>query len=98
MTTETVILSQLSENKANPRKITERKLNLLIERLLVFPKMIKIRPIVVDDKMMALGGNMRIKALNVVAKMSFDDISKIIKKTKNYTQVTETEKQNLLNQ
>ena len=26
MTTETVILSQLSENKANPRKITERKL------------------------------------------------------------------------
>lgn len=31
MTTETVILSQLSENKANPRKITERKLNLLIE-------------------------------------------------------------------
>jgi hypothetical protein len=25
MTTETVILSQLSENKANPRKITEDK-------------------------------------------------------------------------
>lgn len=98
MTTETVILSQLSENKANPRKITERKLNLLIERLLVFPKMIKIRPIVVDDKMMALGGNMRIKALNVIASMSHDKIKCIVSETKNYKQLTETEKQNLLNQ
>lgn len=64
MKTEKVLLSQVKVNSANPRTITERKLALLVERLLSFPKMIEIRPVVVDEKMIALGGNMRLRAFS----------------------------------
>ena len=98
MKTETVKLSQVKVNAANPRTIREQKLNLLCERLLVFPKMIKLRPVVVDDKMVALGGNMRVTAFNRIAKMSFDQVAAIIGKTKNYQRLTQGEREQLLAQ
>ncbi len=96
MKTEKVKLSQVRVNQANPRSITERKLNLLVERLLVFPKMISIRPVVVDDKMVVLGGNMRVHALEEISKKSFSQISEIIGRTKNYQRLTQPEKEKLL--
>ncbi len=96
MKTEKVKLSQVKVNTNNPRTIREQKLNLLCERLLVFPKMITIRPVVVDDKMVVLGGNMRVNALNRIAKMSFEQIAQIIGKTKNYRRLTQGEKEHLL--
>ncbi len=96
MKTEKVKLSQVKVNSNNPRTIREQKLNLLVERLLVFPKMIAIRPVVVDDKMIVLGGNMRVNALNRIAKMSFEQIAQIIGKTKNYQRLTQGEKEQLL--
>lgn len=96
MKTEKVKLSQVKVNANNPRTIREQKLNLLVERLLVFPKMIAIRPVVVDDKMIVLGGNMRINALNRIAKMSFEQIAQIVGKTKNYQRLTAGEKEQLL--
>lgn len=96
MKTEKLKLSQVKVNVANPRTIKEAKLNLLCERLLVFPKMIAIRPVVIDDKMVVLGGNMRVNALNRIAKMSFEQIADIIGKTKNYQRLTNGEKEQLL--
>ncbi len=96
MKTEKVKLSQVKVNANNPRTIREQKLNQLCERLLVFPKMIAIRPIVVDDKMIVLGGNMRVNALNKIAKMSFEQIAQIIGKTKNYQRLTQAEREQLL--
>lgn len=96
MKTEKVRLSQVKVNQDNPRSITERKLNLLVERLLVFPKMISIRPVVVDDKMVVLGGNMRVHALEQIAKMSYTQIAEIIGRTKNYQRLTQPEKEQLL--
>ena len=96
MKTEKVALSQVRVNQNNPRTIREQKLNLLCERLLVFPKMISIRPVVVDDMMVVLGGNMRVNALNRIASMSFDEIAEIIGKTKNYQRLTDIEKEMLL--
>ncbi len=96
MKTEKVKLSQLKVNAANPRTIREQKLNLLVERLLVFPKMIAIRPVVVDDTMTVLGGNMRVNALNKIATLSFAEISEIIGRTKNYQRLTDIEKEQLL--
>lgn len=98
MRTEKVKLSQVRVNESNPRTIREQKLNLLVERLLVFPKMIQIRPVVVDDKMKVLGGNMRITALNKIAKMTFEQIATVIGKTKNYKRLTQAEKESLLKQ
>lgn len=98
MKTEKVKLSQVKVNAANPRTITERKLNLLVERLLAFPKMIGIRPVVVDNKMIALGGNMRLRAFQQIAKMSLDDIAQTLAKTKNFQQLSKPEQENLLKQ
>ncbi len=49
-------------NDSNPRHITTEKLEKLKKSIEQFPEMLKIRPIVVDDNMVALGGNMRLKA------------------------------------
>ncbi|MBQ2855562.1 MAG: hypothetical protein IJE78_00345 [Bacteroidaceae bacterium] len=76
MITETIKLTQVSQNEKNPRKITEGNLKKLINSILVFPKMLELRPIVIDDTMIPLGGNMRIKALTQIAAMDIDEISK----------------------
>lgn len=96
MKTKKVLLSQLKVNAANPRTITDRKLRLLVERLLAFPKMIEIRPVVVDEKMTALGGNMRLRAFSVIAHMTIEDIASTLAKTKNYQRLTKVEQENLL--
>ena len=96
MKTEKVLLSQVKVNSANPRTITERKLALLVERLLSFPKMIEIRPVVVDEKMIALGGNMRLRAFSRIAQMPLDDIVKTLAGTKNYQRLSKAEQEALL--
>lgn len=75
MKIEQVKLSQVKVNAENPRTITSDKFNKLINSLLVLPKMLELRPIVVDNKMSALGGNMRTNALNEIAKMSIEQIT-----------------------
>lgn len=96
MKTEKVLLTQLKVNTANPRTITERKLRLLVERLLAFPKMIEIRPVVVDEKMTALGGNMRLRAFTQISHMTLDDIATTLAKTKNYQRMKKAEQEQLL--
>lgn len=98
MKTEKMKLSQVKVNAANPRTITERKLALLVERLLAFPKMIGIRPVVVDNKMEALGGNMRLRAFQRIAGMSLDEIAQTLAKTKNFQRLSKAEQENLLKQ
>lgn len=96
MKSEQVLLSQVRVNKANPRTIKDHKLRLLMERLIVFPKMITLRPVVVDDVMVALGGNMRIKALNEITALSLNEIGAIAAKTKNFQRLTKAEQEALL--
>lgn len=69
METNLIKLSKVRVNDKNPRTITEDKLRRLIESILVFPKMLTIRPIVIDDKGVALGGNMRTRALKEIKKL-----------------------------
>ena len=64
-------LSQLSENVSNPRTITDTKLERLVESILVFPRMLSLRPIVVDENNVILGGNMRFRALSRISSMKF---------------------------
>lgn len=75
MKVEQVKLSQVKLNVDNPRTITKEKFCKLINSILVLPKMLELRPIVVDNKMCALGGNMRTEALRAIAKMGAADIS-----------------------
>ena len=69
-----VPLKKIKANQQNPRIISESKLKKLINSLLVFPKMMMLRPITVDDDMFVLGGNMRQTALGRIAQMTFDEL------------------------
>lgn len=96
MKTETVRLLQVKVNMHNPRTITERKMEQLVASLLVLPSMMELRPVVVDDKMTALGGNMRLQALGRIAKMSIEDIKALLSGNKDYQKKTEGERDALL--
>jgi len=56
-------ISNLKTNPNNPRFIKDNKFNKLVKSIKDFPKMLELRPIVVDEDFMVLGGNMRLKAL-----------------------------------
>ena len=53
----------IKETPRNPRFITDQKFKKLIKSIKEFPEMLEIRPIVVDETMTILGGNMRLKAI-----------------------------------
>ena len=64
--TDTIMLSDLKLNKSNPRNITQANLDKLKDSIENFKKMLDIRPIIVDEKMIVLGGNMRVQALRAL--------------------------------
>ena len=74
MKTEEIKLSQITENAWNPRTITEEKFKKLVKSILVFPRMLSLRPIVVDSQMNVLGGNMRLRALKHIVTMDKDTL------------------------
>lgn len=55
-------ISKVKNNPNNPRVIKDDKFEKLVRSIKEFPKMLEIRPIVVNDDMIVLGGNMRLKA------------------------------------
>lgn len=61
--TTTMPLAELVFNEDNPRQISSEKFASLQRSLETFPEMLQARPIVVDEKNVILGGNMRAKAM-----------------------------------
>tara|TARA_R110000787_G_scaffold132504_1_gene244716 strand:+ start:260 stop:847 length:588 start_codon:yes stop_codon:yes gene_type:complete len=55
-------INKLKPNQDNPRIIKDKKFKKLVKSILDFPEMLELRPIVVDENMTILGGNMRHKA------------------------------------
>jgi hypothetical protein len=62
MEIKNVKLSEIKSNPNNPRIIKDDKFSKLVKSIKEFPKMLEIRPIVVNSDMIVLGGNMRLKA------------------------------------
>ena len=62
MNTETISIKKLKPNPANPRTIRDDKFHKLVQSVKDFPQMLEIRPIVVNDQLEVLGGNMRLRA------------------------------------
>lgn len=92
MKTEQVKITQVKVNADNPRVITSEKFSKLINSILVLPKMLEIRPVVVDNVMKALGGNMRLQALKEIAKMSPDGLAQRLASLPEYQRKTEGER------
>lgn len=89
MKTEEIALSRITENEENPRTITTEKFQKLVKSILVFPRMLTLRPIVVDETFKVLGGNMRLKALRHITTMQDDGI---LAKLEEDTRLTEAER------
>lgn len=96
MQTKSVELSKVRLNGKNPRTITAPKFQKLINSLLSLPKMLEIRPIAVDAKGVALGGNMRFRALSEIAKMSEADLRKRLDTIRDVQKKTAKERTALL--
>jgi DNA modification methylase len=62
MKTQKVKITEVKSNPNNPRLIKDDKFAKLVRSIKEFPKMLEIRPIVVNADLIVLGGNMRLKA------------------------------------
>ena len=73
-------ISAIKRNPNNPRILKDDKFAKLTQSIKDFPQMLDIRPIVVNDDMIVLGGNMRLKAckeagLSEVPVIKVDDLT-----------------------
>lgn len=55
-------INKIKPNAVNPRYIKDHKFKKLVKSIKSFPEMLEKRPIIVDENMIVLGGNMRLKA------------------------------------
>jgi hypothetical protein len=62
MKIEKVAINLVKQNPNNPRVIKDDKFKKLVKSIQEFPEMLSIRPIVVNEDMITLGGNQRLKA------------------------------------
>ena len=58
-----VKLSTIKPNPNNPRIIKDEKFEKLVKSIKDFPKMMELRPMIINKDNIVLGGNMRLKAL-----------------------------------
>ncbi|MGA1046400.1 MAG: DNA modification methylase [Minisyncoccia bacterium] len=56
-------ISEIKPNDHNPRDITPEKFAKLVKSIKEFPEMLEVRPLVIDENNIVLGGNMRLRAL-----------------------------------
>lgn len=76
-------LSELKTNPNNPRIIKDENFIKLCDSIKEFPKMMELRPIIIDDDNTILGGNMRLRALQKLGYTEIDD--SWVKKASDFT-------------
>lgn len=97
MEKEKIKISEISLNEKNPRLIKDNDFYKLVNSLLVFPKMMSIRPVVIDSDNIALGGNMRTKALRFISKMTISEIKQRLSVQSKFINMAEAEQEGLIN-
>lgn len=66
-------LKDIKPNPNNPRVLRDDKFQKLKQSIQEFPKMLSLRPIVIDENNVVLGGNMRLRALQDLGFTDLDD-------------------------
>jgi hypothetical protein len=84
-------LKDIKPNPNNPRVLRDEKFAKLKQSIQEFPKMLSLRPIVIDENNVVLGGNMRLRALQDLGYTDIDDTC--VKYAKD---LTEEEKQRFI--
>ncbi len=88
-------IRKLSVNPENPRTASEFMEGKLIESILVFPKMLEVRPIVVNKENTVLGGNMRLAMLKRIVEMDNDEIEDYLFNQKKFRLMPNSGKEDL---
>lgn len=96
METKRLPLSELHPTEDNPRSITDKKFNQLIDSLLVLPKMLELRPIVHDGTGAALGGNMRLRALQAIAAFTPEQLTERLTDLRDFQRKSKAQQKSLL--
>lgn len=84
-------LKDIKPNPNNPRVLRDEKFQKLKQSIQEFPKMLSLRPIVIDENNVVLGGNMRLRALQDLGFTDLDDSC-----VKYANDLTEEEKQRFI--
>ena len=84
-------ISEIKINPNNPRILKDEKFKKLVKSIKEFPKMMKLRPIIIDNNNIVLGGNMRLKALQELKYKEIPD-----EWLKNADELTEDEKKRFI--
>ena len=66
-------LKDIKPNPNNPRVLRDDKFQKLKQSITEFPKMLSLRPMVIDENNVVLGGNMRLRALQELGFTDVDD-------------------------
>lgn len=93
---QTMSLYDIKANENNPRLITDENLDKLINSILIFPKMLDIRPLVLDQNNVILGGNMRHRALKKILGMEATEVAERIEAMREQRKKTDAEVQSLI--
>jgi DNA modification methylase len=84
-------LKDIKPNPNNPRVLRDDKFQKLKQSIKEFPKMLSLRPMVIDENNVVLGGNMRLRALQ---ELGFNDIDEAW--VKRSSDLTEEEKKRFI--
>jgi ParB-like chromosome segregation protein Spo0J len=84
-------LKDIKPNPNNPRVLRDDKFQKLKQSIKEFPKMLSLRPMVIDENNVVLGGNMR---LRVLQELGFNDIDEAW--VKRSSDLTEEEKKRFI--
>jgi ParB-like chromosome segregation protein Spo0J len=84
-------LKDIKPNPNNPRVLRDEKFQKLKQSITEFPKMLSLRPMVIDENNVVLGGNMRLRALQ---ELGFTDVEEAW--VKRSSDLTEEEKKRFI--
>ena len=84
-------LKDIKPNPNNPRVLRDDKFQKLKQSIKEFPKMLSLRPMVIDENNVVLGGNMRLRALQ---ELGFNEIDEAW--VKRSSDLTEEEKKRFI--
>ena len=83
-------------NEDNPRDIGPDEFKGLVDSVLMFPRMLWIRPIVVDGGGVVLGGNMRVRSLRYIGGLDGDEFKKRIRGIRQFKKASKQKRDFLL--
>ncbi len=66
-------LNDISPNPNNPRLVKDDRFKKLVASIEAFPEMMELRPMIIDENNVILGGNMRYKALKHLKRKEIPD-------------------------